>query len=603
MSKGVAAIGSVWLTLALAYVSAGQTQTLDLPARPANALRGSEFAKSIASLERPDREEKIYFQVALGNVPDFLRKLAPIHTQSVTNDRTNSAVYYVTPDYLAIGSDADYFLVPLSPITAQRVADLAHCSLPTKKMVDDIYAAAAVKLTPSPIPPSPAMVTMPIFVEHDATVHGQRKEELEKHPLGALVAGHKKDVVISGKLPSTGGKVAIYGWHKPDGKPIQPLYTGHADYYADYSHGIRLVQTKLTVNGHSRTITEVLADPELSILLSDEGPITNPKYPADFVARKPNASIAKANASIPTIQLADFRPAGVDEQTISYVIFPEVKVHINAPTNLIRGKKLRLIFYALPNGNSTEQTIGRKLNPGDDWHFDIQQIGAQTRFLRNTLPNENLVVVYLEAEKKAWPNWRKEHTDLAGLIPQIVDSVKTIFKDYDVRITLSGHSGGGSFIFGYLNAKDRIPDDIERIAFLDSNYAYDEKQGHKTKLLQWLEASNEHFLMVLAYNDAVALLDGKHFVSAEGGTWGRSHAMLKDFAELNFSSTTNGPLETLAALNGRVKFVLLENPEQKIYHTVQVERNGFIQSLLSGTLLEGKGYEYFGQRAYTNWVR
>jgi hypothetical protein len=575
---------------------------LDVPKRPVNALSGSEFAKSIQSLERTEREERIYAQVALGNVPAFLRKLAPIHAQQIQNGKTNSATYYVTPDYLAVGSDADYFLTPLSPIIAQRVADLTHCSLPTKKMVDDIYAAAEVKLTPSPIPPSPVMATVPVFLQHDATVHARRNEQLEKHPLGALVAGHKKDVVISSKLPATGGKVAIYGWHKPDGNPIQPLYTGHADYYADYSHGIRLVQLSLTVNEKPRTVPEVLADPALAGLLSDEGPIKVARYPANFVTRAPKAPAVNTNAPIKKVSLLDFRPGPFDEQTVSYVIQPDVKVHINAPAKLDRKKPLKLIFFALPNGNTTEQTIGRKLKPGDDWHFDIQHIGAQTRFLRKALPENNLVVVYLEAEKKSWPLWRREHADLANLIPQIVDSIKATFKGFDVRVTLSGHSGGGSFIFGYLNAMDRIPDDIERIAFLDSNYAYDEKSGHKEKLMQWLKSSKQHCLIVLAYNDAVALLDGRHFVSAEGGTWGRSHAMLKDMAGLKFTSNTNGSLEMLTALDGRVKFLLRENPEQKIYHTVQVERNGFIQCVLSATPLEGKGYVYFGERAYSDWI-
>jgi hypothetical protein len=49
--------------------------------------------------------------------------------------------------------------------------------------------------------------------------------------------------------------------------------------------------------------------------------------------------------------------------------------------------------------------------------------------------------------------------------------------------------------------------------------------------------------------------------------------------------------------------LLKENPERKIFHTVQVERNGFIQALLAGTADEGKGYEYFGERAYTNWIQ
>jgi hypothetical protein len=49
--------------------------------------------------------------------------------------------------------------------------------------------------------------------------------------------------------------------------------------------------------------------------------------------------------------------------------------------------------------------------------------------------------------------------------------------------------------------------------------------------------------------------------------------------------------------------LLKENPDHKILHTVQVERNGFIEALLSGTVHEGRGYEYLGERAYTNWIQ
>jgi hypothetical protein len=638
--------------------AAALSQTLKLPPRPANALSGSEFAKSVTPLELREREQKIYEQVALGNVPDFLRKLSPVRVVDVAGDKTNSATYYVTPDYLAVGSDEDYFFVPLSPIMAQKVAELLHCSLPTRKISDDIYKAAAVKLEPSPIPPSPAMATVPIFIQHSDTVREQRKKLLAAHPLGALVAGDKKDVVISAKLATAPGKVAIYGWHKPDGKPIQPLYTGHADFYADYSHGIRLVQLTFGVNGVVETIPEVLSDSNLCGLLSDEGVISIARYPQTFrkgppgnwggpivsinsstpatatLAPATNVSatsppadtavtntvsskdwdrtpvIAARNATnapppIKTITLDDFQSGSFGERVVSYAIDPEAKVQINVPETFTTNKKLKLIFYALPNGNTIDQTVGRRLEAsGDNWHFNIQHIGAQTRFLRDVFSNDcSVVVVYLESGKKSWPTWRKEHADLPKFIPAIVDSIRPMFKDFDVRITLSGHSGGGSFIFGYLNGVEKIPDDVERIAFLDSNYAYDPAQGHLEKLMQWLGASDRHSLSVLAYNDAVVVLNGKPIVSAAGGTWGRSHAMLKDMGDLNFTEDTNASPQVFTALNGRVKFLLKENPEGKIYHTVQVEKNGFIQSILSGTLYEGKGYEYFGDAAYTKWIQ
>ena len=54
---------------------------------------------------------------------------------------------------------------------------------------------------------------------------------------------------------------------------------------------------------------------------------------------------------------------------------------------------------------------------------------------------------------------------------------------------------------------------------------------------------------------------------------------------------------------GHIQFLLLENPERKILHTVQVERNGFLHAMLSGTAAEGLGYEYMGPRAYEAWIQ
>src|SRR5439155_16783602 len=145
---------------------------------------------------------------------------------------------------------------------------------------------------------------------------------------------------------------------------------------------------------------------------------------------------------------------------------------------------------------------------------------------------------YLEANGKSWPAWRKKYGD--EWIPKLIARVQRTFSGYKIGAVLAGHSGGGSFIFGYLNAVKSIPDDVVRLAFLDSNYAYDRALGHKDKISAWLKSSDRHYLCVLAYNDAVALLDGKPFVSAAGGTWGRSHAMQKDLEEdFKFTSATN----------------------------------------------------------------
>ena len=90
---------------------------------------------------------------------------------------------------------------------------------------------------------------------------------------GALTAGHKKDLVLSQRLWEQPGRVAIYGWHRADGTPIQPLSTVHGARYADYSHGVRLVSQTMFVDGRPTRLLDALADEQLGPLLSDEGPL------------------------------------------------------------------------------------------------------------------------------------------------------------------------------------------------------------------------------------------------------------------------------------------------------------------------------------------
>ena len=579
-------------------------QNFPVPARAANAPTGSEFVQRITSLDFTNREQEMFEQVLAGNVPEFYRKFCAVSVTNLVAGKTRPATYFVAPDYLAVGSDEDYFFTPMTPVIAQRIADRVHCVLPTRKMVDDIYRAAVVRLSPAPIPPGPKMITVPVFADHNTIVRTQRRAQLASHPLGELVAGDKKDIVITARLTNSPGRVAIYGWHQTNDVAIQPLYLGHADAWADYSHGVRLVQDKMLVDGKSTTVTEVLADSKLAGLLSDEGMVTTARYPTGALAKFPaamKAVLADSQSNASAVATAGFKPnSRFGEQDMSFTFEPEVKIRINAPAKLAADKPILLIVYALPNGNTTEQTIGRKLKPGDDWHFNIQHIGAQTRFLREAIPDRTVVVAYLEAAMKSWPAWRKKHGD--EKIPAIIEALQQKLPAGKIETVLTGHSGGGSFTFGYLNTVKAIPAHIVRIAFLDSNYAYS-TTNHLAKFVNWLQAAEPHRLCVLAYDDANGLLDGKPFVSAEGGTWGRSHAMLKDFSTpFEFTRQTQGELEIAVALGGRIQFLLKANPDRKILHTVQVERNGFIHALLSGTAKQNLGYEYFGERAYEQWI-
>lgn len=257
-----------------------QLDNLDLPARPPAARTGGQVKDAVLNLAAEAREEFLYREVVVGNVPGFLRNLVAVRSTDQIDSASRTAIYYVTPDYLAVGSEQDYFRMPMPPTLAQRIADSAGCILPTRKMVDQIYQAATVKLGPAPIPPSPDMVTVPVFWQHEQIVRQQLSQK--NWTAGALVAGHKKDIILSVSTSTRPPppRVCIYGWHRLDGTPIQPLSTVHKHTYADYSHGTRLVSSTMLLDGATTSVSSVLMSKTLHPLLSDEGPFSSkPKYP------------------------------------------------------------------------------------------------------------------------------------------------------------------------------------------------------------------------------------------------------------------------------------------------------------------------------------
>jgi hypothetical protein len=282
----------------------------------------------------------------------------------------------------------------------------------------------------------------------------------------------------------------------------------------------------------------------------------------------------------------------------SFRMYNDVKITVDTPQ--VKFKETILIVFALPNGNTTEQTMGKKTVATDDWHFDIQHIKAQTAFLREKL-DKNIVVAYLENNFISWPLWKQKHTDFKNEIHAIVDTLFMRIQSERKSIYLNGHSGGGSFIFGYFDGVQKIPSTIKRITFLDSDYGYD--SGYAPKLISWLKGNKNATLNVFAYNDSVALYNGKPVVSEKGGTWYRSHLMMADLEkDFRFIQTRNDSLLFYRSTNNQVCFFFKTNPDKKILHTQQVELNGFIHSILYRTKKENEGYEYFGQRAYSKFI-
>ena len=250
------------------------SQQTHLPPRQSSFPAGREFAQRISSLSREDREHAIFEELISGNIPDRARQFIPIKIAQTINGTEYTLEYFVTADYLSVGSDSDYFLCPMTPILAQKIANELNCMLPTKKITDHIYTAAQIKLRPQPIPPDSNMTKVPRFIQHNDSVLTLMKDFVFNTKYGQLIAGHKKDIIIHQKIyselrPNRPKPVVIYGWHQLNGEPIQPPNNWHQETYVDYSHGVRLVYKMAKINGAEISLVDLLRDETYHILISD----------------------------------------------------------------------------------------------------------------------------------------------------------------------------------------------------------------------------------------------------------------------------------------------------------------------------------------------
>jgi len=259
-----------------------------IPARSTAALPASGLVQRLVEMNAAERDTVIgaellagnipgflrRAELLAGNIPGFLRRLAPIHLAGQLKDgRKVRVTFCALPDYLAVGSDEDFLLVPMRLQTALVVAGSFGFLLPTTKMVDAIYQQAEVRLSPQPLPAGPEMRSTDYYWRHNQMVAAQRSSL--GLPLGLLTAGDKKDLVLSNRLWRTPQQIAIYGWHRDIEQPIQPLSTVHGARYVDYSHGVRLVGPVAYIEGEARSVFDVLRDERLASLLSDEGPLAH----------------------------------------------------------------------------------------------------------------------------------------------------------------------------------------------------------------------------------------------------------------------------------------------------------------------------------------
>jgi hypothetical protein len=276
------ALGQVWgASLPFDATTCPAALRRHIPFRSAQAMTGSAFARYAAEMDATQKEQSILTELLAGNMPAFLHDLKPVRLHHTFADgETLTAIVCVTPDYLAVGSNADFLRMPMNLHTAIAVARHFGFILPTRKIVDAIARQANYRLRPEPMQPGPQMVSVPYYRQHNSKIKAQRRAL--HYPLGALVAGHKKDLVLTNRLFQHPGRLAIYGWHRLNGYPIQPLSTVHGARYADYSHGIRLVSDTVLLNGEPWSIYDILQHSRLAKVLSKEGMIRHLRHLMGF---------------------------------------------------------------------------------------------------------------------------------------------------------------------------------------------------------------------------------------------------------------------------------------------------------------------------------
>ncbi len=247
----------------------------------------------------PAREEFIYNSIIKQGPP---KNLVPV---TVTDPSGIKITYKVMPDYVMI----EGIRVPMSPVTAQRVAKYFGMSLPTAKMSQQIYEAADTKVRAPPLSGSgyvgadgtrysaKDVVENRIGASDAALVYNQKtdaeiaKQTGNKPP--TLIAGHGKDILEP--ISNNPKDVSMGGWAGASGNPLQPYsspHKGQAAVHSEYALYTRLVDNSdVTVtlpNGKTVTTTmeKLRSDPTLSKIVANKPGISS-------YSTKPSSDVKK----------------------------------------------------------------------------------------------------------------------------------------------------------------------------------------------------------------------------------------------------------------------------------------------------------------------
>ena len=256
-------------------------ETMPVPyfaGKPSATLEGFGYMESLDDKSLEEMDQNVVTTFLSGEVPSAMRQFRRIKFKTSVCDtvdvlrKSHVVEMWILTEYVSVGGDDDCVRMPMGPLAAQKIADALDCCLPTTYLVDRIYDAAEGRIDIFPFRPLRDR-NMTSLVYHDSNNAIKALYKAYGYKYGQLISGQKKDIVLTSYVehdPKYSRNVAIYGWQHPDGTLQQPLFIRHGNFYADYSHGVRLIWHVVTIDGKEYELRDVMRDPKMYRIVSDE---------------------------------------------------------------------------------------------------------------------------------------------------------------------------------------------------------------------------------------------------------------------------------------------------------------------------------------------
>lgn len=233
----------------------------------------------------------------------------------------------------------------------------------------------------------------------------------------------------------------------------------------------------------------------------------------------------------------------------------KVKVALDYGKNFSINRPHELVIFATPNG-ATHLSEAKLLE-------------NQASVLRNSVggAGRNIVIAYVSAEGGKWPNYLFSNpTNVARINQRILTRVYEGANHIAPKaISLDAHSGGGSYIFNFIDNSPEIPSSISSLNLYDCLYAYN-GMDHAQKIKKWLDRNSAATLTTVTGTPQIIA---------------KQNALISDLQSLgvNFSKSVDNPTYSiLSAYDGRIKLTTFKEFD----HNGTITRDGLLYAHTNG---------------------